>query len=479
MNVIKRIKNFPKGVKASIAFFISSLITKGIAFITTPIFTRLLTTEEYGKVALFSTWFQLFGIVAMFCLYYAVFNVGMMDYPDRRDDFSFSLLILANIITFIFGGIVIAAYPLIKNVVGLELSYIILMFVLYLTQPAYLFWVVKERYEYKYKWVVAFAIISAIIGPLIAIICITQNSGNKVAARIYGFEIPVFLLHLCFYIFLGLKAKWKVDTSFWKKVILYNIPLIPHYLSTYLLNSSDRIMISYIVNDKATAYYSLAYSIASIALIIWNAIDNSLVPYTFEKLKAGEEQDVKSVANPLIFVFACGCFGVILLAPEALMIMGTKEYSEAIYVIPPIVGGVFFQVQYFLYSNVLYYYKKPKFVMLGSICAVVCNLILNYIFINLYGYIAAGYTTLLCYAIQATIDYIAMTKISKVKVYDVKFIIILSVIIAMCSIISGTLYDYLFIRILLLLCFFIVLFVMRKTIIQSIRISRKKGNNNE
>ena len=68
--IIKKIGSFPKGVKASIAFFLSSLVTKGIAFITTPIFTRLLTAEEFGQVSLYYTWYKLFGIIAMFCLCY-------------------------------------------------------------------------------------------------------------------------------------------------------------------------------------------------------------------------------------------------------------------------------------------------------------------------------------------------------------------------------------------------------------------------
>ena len=50
----------------------------------------------------------------------------------------------------------------------------------------------------------------------------------------------------------------------------------------YLLSSSDRIMISNLVNDSATAYYTVAYSVASIALIIWNAVNSSLVPFTYE-----------------------------------------------------------------------------------------------------------------------------------------------------------------------------------------------------
>lgn len=476
--MVFKIKKMPVGVKASIAFFISSFVTKGIAFVTTPFFTRMLTAEEYGQVSLYYTWYQLFGIIAMFCLYNAVFNVGMMDYPERRNDFSFSLLVLSNIITLIFSTILLIAYPYIKNTIGLDIQYIILMCIMYLFQPAYLFWVAKERYEYKYIYVLFFAIISALIAPIIAIILITITPNeNHLAARIFGFEIPLLLIHLGFYFYLGFKAKWKLDKSFWKSAIIYNIPLIPHYLSTYLVNSLDRIMISNIVNDSATAYYSLAYSIASIALIVWAAIDNSLVPYTFQKLKEGRYKEIKKVANPLITLFACGCFIVIMFAPEAVRIMGSEKYLEAIYVIPPIVGGVFFQVQYFLYSNVLYYYKKPKYVMVGSLVAVIFNLILNYIFINKYGYVAAGFTTLVCYAIQAFIDYLAMRIVVGYSVYDTKFIMILSLVIIIVSILGSLIYDYLLIRLFMVTIFIILAFLFRNRIFNTFKMTKNRGEN--
>lgn len=475
---VSKINNIPAGVKASIAFFISSFVTKGIAFVTTPFFTRMLTAEEYGQVSLYYTWYQLFGIIAMFCLYYAVFNVGMMDYPERRNDFSFSLLVLSNLITIIFSTILFLIYPHIKYTIGLDIQYIILMCIMYLFQPAYLFWVAKERYEYKYKYVLFFAIISALVAPIIAIISIAITPNEKhLTARIFGFEIPLLLIHLGFYFYLGVKAKWKLDISFWKAAIIFNLPLIPHYLSTYLLNSLDRIMIANIVNDSATAYYSLAYSIASIALIVWTAIDNSLVPYTFQKLKEGSYKDINKVANPLITLFACGCFMIIMFSPEAVKIMGSEKYLEAIYVIPPIVGGVFFQVQYFLYSNILYYYKKPKYVMVGSLVAVVFNLILNYIFINKYGYVAAGFTTLVCYAIQAFIDYLAMRIVMGYSVYDTKYIMLLSLVIIVVSIFGSLIYDYLLLRLIMVAVFIIIAFLFRKRIFNTFKIAKNKGEN--
>ena len=459
------IKQLPKGVKASIAFFVSSLVTKGIAYLTTPIFTRILTEEEYGQVSVFLTWLQVFGIIAMFCLSYGVFNNGMIEYPEKRDRYSFSLLILSNIITLSFFGILFCLYPVLSKHLKIGPYLLLLMFGVFLTQPAYNFWVSRQRYELKYKASLIWSIVSAVLSPSIAILCILFNKeGSNVYPRLFGAECTLIAIYIAFYVFLGIKSEWKIDIKFWKEAMLFNLPLIPHYLSTYLLGSSDKLMISFLVGDAEAAYYSVASSIAAVAAIIWTAINGSLIPYTYEKCKEKNFEDINRVTLPLITVFSVGCLIVILLGPEAVRLMATSNYMQAIYVIPPIVGGVFFQIQYYSYANVVYYYKKPLFVMIGSLTAVTANLILNYFCIKQWGYLAAGYTTIICYVIQATIDYFAMRKVVGKSIYNMKYILALSIIMIAVSLTSAFIYDFMVVRLSILALVLILLLIFRKKI---------------
>lgn len=184
--------------------------------------------------------------------------------------------------------------------------------------------------------------------------------------------------------------------------------------------------------------------------------------------------DINKVTLPLIALFAVGCVVVIMLAPEAVMIVATDEYMEAIYVIPPVVGGVFFQVQYYIYANVVYYYKKPKYVMLGSLIAVSLNIVLNYFCIKQWGYMAAGYTTLFCYAVQAMIDYLAMRKVVGKNIYNMKVIMALSAAVIGISIASIFVYDNVIIRYLILSAIFVLLVVFRKKIIAAFSFKKEK-----
>ena len=405
----------------------------------------------------------------MFCLSYGVFNNGMSDYPEKRDDYSFSMLILSNIITISFFGILLAIYPLVRAFIKLDIPFIILMLVLCLFQPAYNFWTVRQRYEYKYKMVLIWSVVCAILSPLVAIsLILLSKNGERLYPRIFGAECVLICIYIGFYLFLGFKNKWKVNVKFWKFAILFNLPLIPHYLSTYLLGSSDKIMISYLVSDSATAYYSVAHSIAAVAMIMWSAINSSLVPFTYEKCKERDFSSINKITLPLITIFAIGCICVVMLAPEAVRLMATNEYMEAIYVIPPIVGGVFFQVQYYIYANVVYYYKKPVYVAIGSFVAVVLNLVLNYFCIKQWGYIAAGYTTIICYAVQALIDYFAMKKAIGKSIYNMKYIFVISIIVVVVSLAGNLIYDYPNARFAILIFLLALCFVFRDKIKKAI-----------
>lgn len=139
------------------------------------------------------------------------------------------------------------------------------------------------------------------------------------------------------------------------------------------------------------------------------------------------------------------------------------------YVIPPIVGGVYFQTLYHVFTGVLYYCKKPHYVMYASISSGILNVFLNYIFISKFGYIAAGYTTLVCYALQALMDYVVSYKIIGQNIYDMKFISVLSSAVIAMSIFSNLLYCFNFIRYILISLFLIVFFIRRQNIIGILR----------
>lgn len=465
---------YSKSIKSSSAFFLSNLIVSGISYLTIPIYTRILSPSQFGEVSVFLTWYTLIGILAMFSLSSGVFNVGMVDYPTERDKYSFSMLILSNIISVVVFIVFLISYSLVEHFFTIEFHYILLMFGLYFTLPAYNFWTCRQRYELKYKASFIWSIVFAIISPIFAITCICLFPNHVVFARIFGSEIPVLIVCIGFYLFIASRSNFKLETKYWKDVLKFNIPLIPHYLSLHLLSSSDRLMISYYEGNNATAYYTIAYSIATLLIVVWSAINASLVPFTFEHCKQNNYAPISKVSNILLIFFATLCFLIILIGPDVIAIVAEKQYLEAIYAIPPIVSGVFFQVCYFIFSNLIFFYKKTHYIMYASVSAAMINVILNIIFIPRFGYIAAGYTTLISYIFQAIFDYFAMKMVMRKNIYNSVFLILISCIVVSMSLFSGFLYDYSILRYLLCLLIISILIFKRHDVIILLRVKGLK-----
>lgn len=374
----------------------------------------------------------------------------MLEHPDKRDEYSFSMLILSNIITVSFSAILLMLYPWLGGLLGLDIPLVVLMCVLFLFQPAYNIFIAKERYELEYKKVLIGTAVSVIISPLAAIGGILL-ARNRLYGQIFGAQGALILIYSAFYIYLAKKSGYRVQTKYWKAALLFNAPIIPHYLSQYLLNHSDRLMISKIVGDSAAGYYSVAYSVAMVPTILWSAVNDALVPYTYEKCEKGDYSSISKLLMSVLTAFSLVCVIIIMLAPEIVSLMATSDYLEAIYVIPPIVGGVFFQVQYNMCANIIYYHKKPQYVMIASVTATVLNIALNYLLIPRFGYIAAGYTTLVSYIVQAVIDYVAMGRVVKRHVYDLRYLLILSSFAILIALTANLLYNFAWIRYIILL----------------------------
>lgn len=474
MKILIKIRRTPQPVLASFAFLAMSVIEKGLFLITSPIYTRLLTQSEFGMVSVFLSWQGLLGVAAMFCLSAGVFNNGMLDYEKDRDGFSFSMLILSNIITIICFAVLFILWPNIKTIFDFDLPLLCLMFLFFLVQPAFAFWMARQRFEYKYKQLSLVVITYAFLSQAVAIACIYLFPAHRVYGRLFGGEGVLLCVYGGFYMYIASKAKWKLNISYWKTAVLFNLPLIPHYLSGYLLNSSDRIMIANLIDSAAAAKYSIAYTIALAVTMVWNAINGSLVPYTYEKCRDNDYKSIAEITVPIISFYLFLCAGLILFAPEIIMIMAPASYFDCVYIVPPIVGGIFFMSMYSIFANVVYYYKKPKYVMYASVLAATLNITLNWFFIPMFGYVAAAYTTLFCYIVQVAFDYHAMKKAAGVSVYNMRLLISLCIVMIVISLSSVFLYRYNILRynIALLLC--LLVSVSKQRIIKAVMLVKDK-----
>lgn len=470
---LKKYKTMPIQIKAAVWFLLCSIMQKGISVITTPIFTRIMSTEQYGIYSVFNSWMDIFAVFFTLQLYYGVYTQGLVKFENDRKEYSSTLQGLTVTMISVWGILYLVFRETINKLIGLTTIQMIAMFVLIWTTAIFNFWAAEQRVLLNYKRLIFITIGASIAKPIVGVILVV-NCHDKATARIWGLAIVEFVLYIGLFITQMKEGKRFFSKHWWKYALKFNIPLLPHYLSQTVLSSSDRIMIEKIVGKKEAGIYSLAYSIALLMTLVNNALLQTVTPWMYQKLKNKKAEEIKKVAYPSLIIIALANLLLILFTPEIVAVFAPFEYREAIWVIPPIAMSVYFMFAYSLFANIEFYYEKKKFITLSTCCAAIVNIVLNYIFINKYGYEAAGYTTLICYVIYAMLHYIFMRQIciEELKtndIYNKKIILCISLFFVLGGFIMEFTYNFSIIRygVLIIGCY--IVWMQRKKIVKLIR----------
>ncbi|MFR7761042.1 MAG: lipopolysaccharide biosynthesis protein, partial [Peptoniphilus grossensis] len=226
----QKLENMSAPVKAALFFTICNVLQKGISLISAPIFTRLLTTEQYGLFTIYNSWYGIISIFATFNLSYGIFIKGLVKYEDDSKRFASSLLGLSTTITFACFLVYLIGMNFWNSVFELPSFLILAMFLELLFVPAFGFWSNIQRNEYKYKALVLVTLEMSLANPLLGIVTVLSTI-YKAEARILSMVFVQVIFGLFFYILIMYKGRRFYDKKYWKYAFLFNAPLIPHYLS--------------------------------------------------------------------------------------------------------------------------------------------------------------------------------------------------------------------------------------------------------
>ena len=463
--LLKKYREMSVQAKSAIWFAMCSILQKGISFLTVPIFTRLLTPEQFGTYSLYLSWFQILTIFTSLYLYTGVFNNGMTKFEGDRDAYISSMQGLTLTITTVYFITFLAAQGFWSKLLGLESQFLLLMFAELAVTPALQFWSGRQRFENRYKILVAITLAKSIANPALGLLMVTASQ-DKAGARVASVVITELMFCGSVMLYQFIKGKHFFHKHYWKYALHLAFPLLPHYLSGMILNQGDRIMIDHMVGKSEVAFYSVAYSIGMLVQIVTAAMVNSFSPWMYQRLKAGKYNGIKDTINKLLLITVVFTTSLSLCGPELVLIFGSKDYAGAVYVIPAVASSVFFIFLYNLLAIPQFYFEKTKYLMISSIAAAAVNIILNYVFIRIYGYIAAGFTTLACYILYSLGHYIVSRRVLQdylggQELYDGMGIICLAGAAVFTGIVSNLLVEYLVARYAFILVIMIAAYTMR------------------
>ena len=363
---------------------------------------------------------------------------------------------LISVLTLSAGGVYFLLHKWIDRATGLSSFIMLLMFIQLMFNPPLMLWTNRERFDFRYRKPVAVTAVSTVLNLFVTVVAVISTSYNA-EARIIGTVSVQTLFGVIFAVLLFVRGKTFFKKEYWSFALRFNLPLIFYYVSQIILNQSDRIMINYYQGSGKAAVYSVAYSAATLMLLVLSSINGSVGGATF---------------------------AVSALAPDLIRILATEEYMEAIWIIAPVSASVYFIFLYMVFANVEMYYGENNGISVISIICSALNIVLNMIFIPMFGYFAAGWTTLVSYMVLTLLHFVLMKRACRrkalpEKVFQEKNLLAISSGVILLSFAAMGLYRLQYFRYVAFAAALILTFAFRKRLIAVFRQMGKGGAEDE
>lgn len=386
-----------KALRSGVGYTLGNILIKGINFLTLPIFSRLLSTEEFGIYSVFASYDAILFVLIGLALHASIQSANL-EFRGKINSYTASV----SLIYILNGGILLTVAMLFRQalsgLLGIPAGAVALLVLGSFSSAVVTLYNTRISLDYAYKKYLLVSACSSVANIAVSLILImTVFRENRAMGRIIGSVVPLFVISLALLLSFYRKAPARPNRTFWKFGVGYSLPIVPHGISQVLLAQCDRIMIKSMVSDSAAGIYSLAGNIKLVLTIITDSIGTAWTTWFYSRMDAGDKTAIQKRSVQLLGLFFIFSTGLMALCPELVWILGGKEYELGKFVAIPMVLDAFILFLYNIIVPSEYYAKKTTYIMGGTMAAAVVNVVLNYIFIRRFGFIAAAYTTLAAY----------------------------------------------------------------------------------
>lgn len=460
-----------KLIKSGFIYTIGIVLVQGLAFITLPVYTRMMSQVSFGQFSLYMSWVSIISIIIGFQTNGSL-SVAKLKFEDRFDEYSAHALTVSNlffilifILSLIFVKDLSVFFGFSKEVT------IVLLF------QSYFHFIVNffSQYFIQYQKTIASLILSFFTSftSVIISIFLLNKLDNDFLSRMIGLVIPYSLATIFCISVIYKNGKSLINKNYLYFTISVSFPLIFHSLGNQILNQLDRVMIGKFLTVKDIALYSFGYSLGLIIQVVLMSLNTVWVPWFFESRK-NKLSNLKSVIEVYLKLGLFLTIGYLTVSSEVINIMGGIKYSASIYFTPMIILSYFFVFLYTFPVNIQFYYANTKYIPVGTIIAAVVNFLLNFLLIPIMGIYGSAVATVISYLVLLVLHHF----ISKIKYnYDdvsVKSYITLSTIAIIYTVFVTKFANEIFIRYIAGIILLIYFYLSNKNSINNFLINRRR-----
>ena len=456
LTLFKKIHRFIKStpsLTSSFWYISANVLARGLTFIFTPIYTRLLSPSQFGNYSIYMSWLGIFTIITSFGIAQNAIYKGLSHYKNSSGDLIKSAVVLNVVTTFVAAVLYLIFEGPVNALTTLNRPLTLLLLAEVMLNTAEGIFLAYSRYEYNYKTVFFIVLTKGVLTQLFSTVLIAVLSLNEYG-RVYGVFFSSLIIGLPLIIRETMHKNSKVNIDIIKYLVSYLIPVMPHYLALSLMAQSDKIILSNIVGREAVGLYSVISSFALSLNIVTGGITASLSTWITRKLEEHKEEKIKNAIKNLMTPSFILTLLFIAVSPEIVGFVYGREYLEAISSIYPLALSVPVSFMSGLISMTVLHKRSPVILTRNTLVSAAAGVVTQIILTERVGIIGAGAGMLVSQIILLAVSILSSEKqiIDKME-FSLKITSLL-----LLGILLFTLRNFFVSRLILIITMIIILF---------------------
>lgn len=418
-------------LKNTVIIFLGKLCTQLISFLMLPLYTYVLSTEEYGTVDIITTYTALALPILGLQLEMGAFRYLV----DSRKNSKNIQSIVSNTLSVILLSILFFAgvFLIISLIINIPYSILILISTIATLLSHYLLQVARglgDNIGYSIGSVIT-GIVTVLSNLILLLVFHCGVTGVLISITIANIINVIYLsIREKLYKYYSKKALNKKEIQ---KLLKYSLPLIPNSLIWWIINVSDRTIIAIIIGASANGIYAVAGKFSAIINQIFNIFNLSWTESASIHINDKDKDKFFSdVFNSTLKIIISISILMLAYMPILFKIMVNDKYDEAYRYIPILSLGMIFNVIVTFLGAIYVAKKRTKEVATTSIWSGIINIVINIIFIKTIGLWAAALSTLVAFLIMSIYRLIDIQKYVKLSL-DKKNILSITAIYILCN----------------------------------------------
>ena len=394
----------------SAIYTVTTFLQKGVSFLLLPLYTRYLSPEDYGILAVVGS---LSGVLAVFLnlsLHASVtrYYFSYRSEPNVLKEFWGTILVLVTLISLGAGVtlLLVGQYLLAPLYGDIAWPYVSLGIATIMLQPVTTIFLsilqTREQADlYAMHTLAQFALTVTMIVSFVVFL-----GWNAEGPLVAGLITAILYFVISMY---SLRGEYRLcfRRNYALQALNYSLPLVPHILASQVIAASDRMFLNQMISTASAGIYNIGAVFGGVVSIVTDGANRAYVPASMDALQTNSPDrlmELRRAGLVLVTSYSLFALAISLFAKEIIGLLTTRPFHDSYIVVPWIAFSFVATGLYYLFVNILFYHVHMTWIVaLGTTLGAGVHIGLNYFLIGRFGLVGAAMASFCAQLLGATL----------------------------------------------------------------------------